>query len=300
MGYPKTEEKAKELLHSFMDEPVGDFDITRPYAILVERTCPPLFKDREETHCLFETFAYPELHKEFSFSEAIFEFFTYYYSVLFCEPGEKGSKYQKTNVVEMVSELSGLIHTKECESLFECYIQLFNKDRDYEYEFRHLNPDFQKNFPRVSGENKFKIRVFNVNPEDSLAIIKSLQTLNFVKVAQDLKKYAKTEVSGEEDLRAEIDKFYKEMEGKVPFKYADEEDEEEAFWTTLPKERVKDAVSYGTMCVVGYYGDIYNGYYYTNIPTWTHKDVKDIANFDQEYILDLINKKRFPPKQDVL
>ena len=115
-----------------------------------------------------------------------------------------------------------------------------------------------------------------------------------------MKKYAKTEVSGEEDLRAEIDKFYKEMEGKVPFKYADEEDEEEAFWTTLPKERVKDAVSYGTMCVVGYYGDIYNGYYYTNIPTWTHEDVKDIENFDQEYILDLINKKRFPPKQDVL
>ena len=87
------------------------------------------------------------------------------------------------------------------------------------------------------------------------------------------------------------DKLYEELDGKVPLKYIDEE------WQELYREWIKDAMSYGTIYHIDFYNDFLN-YYYTNLPCWGEKSVKEIEKFDEEYIMGLINNKRNPPKME--
>lgn len=285
-------EKAEKVLHSFMDKPVAEFDVTKPYAILVKRNGPVLFKDKEETLIHLEAFQYPKLHEEFKFNEAIFEFLTYHYSILFCEPEGDNSKFNGTDALGIVSELLGTVYVNQCESLFECYRQLYNEEREYYFEYRYLNPEFQECFREEIGKSTFGVSIFNVEPENALTIIKCLQTINFFKIAEDLKNNTGEEVSSREDVRTAIDKLYAEMAGKVPLKYNDDE------WTEMYRDEIKDAMSYGTIYGIDFYNDFLN-YYYTNLPCWREKSVKEIDKFDEEYIMGLINNKRNPPEMEV-
>lgn len=281
-------DKAVSTLKSFTDKPVAEFDVSKPYAVLVKRDGPSLFKDDEETMLDFETFMYPGLHEQMGFGEAILEFFTYNYSVLFCEPGEKGSKYRGMDVMELVSELSGIIHMEQCAALFECYSKLFDEMRDYWPDSRNLNPEFLPYYPEEIGRKKFSVKVFNVEPENAFAIIKCLQELNFFKVAEDLKNNKGIDVSSSDDIRAVIDNFYNEMQGKLPRRYTGD-------LPDLCQCIVREELSYGSVYGIGFYNDFLN-YYYTNLPLWEQNIVSEIKNFDEEYITELINHKRFPPK----
>lgn len=287
-------EKAEKILRSFTDKPVTEFDISKPYAILLKRNGPSLFEDKEETLVHLENFQRPDLHKEFSFQEGIFEFTTYHYSVLFCEPEKNKSKYNGRNVLEIVSELLGTVYVNQCEKLYEYYRQLHNKDREYYIEYRYLNPDFQECFLKEIGKSTFAVTLFNVEPENALTIIKCLQTLNLFKIAEALKTNTGEEISSREDLRTAIDKLYEEMAGEVPLKYTDEEFQEGT------REWIKDVVSYGTICHIDFYGDLLNlNYYYTNLPMWNETSVRKVERLDDEYIMGLINNKRNPPEIEV-
>lgn len=285
-------EKAQRTLKSFTDKSVTEFNVSEPYAVLVKRNGPPLFKDKERTFSHFEAFTCPELHAHLGFEEAVFEFYNYNYSVLFCEPAEQGSKYDNMDIMEIISDLSGYIYKQQGKYLFEHYSRLFDEDRDYYLQYRYLNPEFSECYQQEFDRNIFSVRVFNVKPEEALTIIECLQMMNGFIIAEEWKNNTGEDISDWKDLHDVIDRFYMEMDSKVPGMYTGE-------WADTNKDKVKNAVSYGVMCHIDFHSEFYN-YLYTNLPGWTYKDIDTIDNFDQKYICELINKKRNPPKQEVL